>query len=70
VLISAFLAGAGFLFNLSGEVATVKASIRGHEVIDDKRVEMIERKQDRTSEVMQSIDNRLSRIEGALGVKK
>lgn len=43
----------------------LEAKIDSHETSDDKRVELIEQRM----EVIQSIDRRLSRIEGKLNIK-
>lgn len=70
VLVGGFTAVGGLIFNMVGDIGAVKAAVKNHEVLDDRRVEVIEKKQEKYNDSLQVIDSRLSRIEGLLESKK
>ncbi len=55
-----------FVLALNTRVATVEAGQKNHDDLDNRRVEAIEKKQDKYTDTVMSIDSRLSRIEGML----
>lgn len=49
--------------------ASLNAKVEEHEKSDDARVMSLQQRQDKTFEFIRSVDERLSRIEGKLGVR-